>query len=91
MHSKVIKSHQCSEERSHVVLILILNSDQGLALFRQKQILVERSHVVLILILNSDEGLAFLDKNRSLQVYYSQNFTKIMKIFLFSCSMLGYI
>ena len=66
MHSKVIKSYQCSEERSHVVLKLIMNSDQGLALFRQKQILVERSHVVLILILNSDEGLAFLDKNRSL-------------------------
>ena len=39
MHLKVIKSQQCSVERSHVVLKLILNSDQGLALFRQKQIL----------------------------------------------------
>ena len=39
MDSKVIKSHQCSVERSHLVLKLILNSDLGLALFRQKQIL----------------------------------------------------
>ena len=39
MHLKVIKSHQHSVERSHVVLKLILNSDQGLALFRQKQII----------------------------------------------------
>ena len=39
MDSKIIKSHQCSVERSHVALKLILNSDQGLALFRQKQIL----------------------------------------------------
>ena len=38
MDSKVIKSHQCSVERSHAVLKLILNSDQGPALFRQKQI-----------------------------------------------------
>ena len=40
MDSKVIKSYQCSVERSHVVLKLSLNSDQGLALFRQKQILI---------------------------------------------------
>ena len=39
MHFKIIKSQQCSVERSHVVLKLILNSDQGPALFRQKQIL----------------------------------------------------
>ena len=39
MHLKVIKSQQCSVERCHVVLKLILNSDQDLALFRQKQIL----------------------------------------------------
>ena len=39
MHLKVIKSQQCSVERSHVVLKLILNSDQGLALFKQTQIL----------------------------------------------------
>ena len=39
MDSKIIKSHQCSVERSHVVLKLILHSDEGLALFRQKQIL----------------------------------------------------
>ena len=39
MHLKVIKSQQCSVERSHVVLKLILNSDHSLALFRQKQIL----------------------------------------------------
>ena len=39
MDSKVIKSHQCSVERSHVLLKLILNSDQGLALLRQKQVL----------------------------------------------------
>ena len=39
MHLKVITSQQCSVERSHVVLKLILNSDPGLSLFRQKQIL----------------------------------------------------
>ena len=39
MDSKIIKSHQCSVERSHVALKLILNSDQGLSLFRQIQIL----------------------------------------------------
>ena len=42
INSKIIKSHQCYQERSHVVLIkcwLIPNSNQGLALFRQKQIL----------------------------------------------------
>ena len=39
MDSKVINSHQCPLERSHMYwLKLILNSDQGLALFRQKQI-----------------------------------------------------
>ena len=36
MHLKVIKSQQCSVERSHVVLKLILNSDQGLALLIKK-------------------------------------------------------
>ena len=36
---KIIKSQQGSVERAHVVLNLILNSDQSLALFRQKQIL----------------------------------------------------
>ena len=54
MHSKVIKSHQCSVERSLVVLQLILNSDQGLALFRQKQILtgqlVTRMYKKIIII-----------------------------------------
>ena len=44
MHLKVIKSQQCSVERSHVVLKLILNSDQGLALFRQKHILTATGH-----------------------------------------------
>ena len=39
MYSKVIKSHQCSAERYHVVSKLILNYDQDLTLFRQKQIL----------------------------------------------------
>ena len=39
MHLKVITSQQCSVERSYVVLKLILNSDPGLSLFRQKQIL----------------------------------------------------
>ena len=39
MHFKITKSQQCSVERSHVVLKLILNSDHGLALFRQKQTL----------------------------------------------------
>ena len=39
MYLKVIKSQQCSPERSHVVLKLILNSNHGLALLRQKQIL----------------------------------------------------
>ena len=39
MDSKVIKYHQWSVEKSHdVVLKLILNSDQVLSLFRQKQI-----------------------------------------------------
>ena len=41
MDSKIIKSHQCFVERSHVVLKLILNSDQALALFKQKQILTD--------------------------------------------------
>ena len=36
MHLKVIKTQQCSVERSHVVLKLILNSDQGLALLVTK-------------------------------------------------------
>ena len=40
MYSKVIKSHQCSVERYHVVSKLILNYDQDLTLFRQKQILI---------------------------------------------------
>ena len=35
MDSKVIKSHQCSLEKSYAVT-LILNSDEGVALFRQK-------------------------------------------------------
>ena len=39
IHLRVTKSQQCSVERSHVVLKLILNSDQGPSLFRQKQIL----------------------------------------------------
>ena len=39
MHLKVIKFQQCYVERSHVALKLILNSDQGLGLFKQKQIL----------------------------------------------------
>ena len=41
MDSKFIKSHQVSLERSHAVfwLKLIMNSDQGLAFSRQKQIL----------------------------------------------------
>ena len=40
--SKIIISHQCFQERSHAVLSkcwLIMNSNQGLALFRIKQIL----------------------------------------------------
>ena len=41
MDSKFLKSHQCPLERSYAVfwLKLILNSDQDLALSRQKQIL----------------------------------------------------
>ena len=39
MHLKVIQFQQCYVERSHAVLKLTLNSDQCLALFRQKQIL----------------------------------------------------
>ena len=39
MHLKFIKSQQCSVGISYVVLKLTLNSDHGLALFRQKQIL----------------------------------------------------
>ena len=39
MHLNVIKSQQCTVERPRVVLKLILNPDQGLAIFRQKQIL----------------------------------------------------
>ena len=38
-NSNLIKSHQCSLERSQPLLRLILNSDQCLALYRQKQIL----------------------------------------------------
>ena len=38
MDSKITKSQQCSLERSHTVFIEI-SSDQGLALFKQKQIL----------------------------------------------------
>ena len=44
MDSRAIKSHQCSLEKPHVVSALILNYHQGLALFKQKQIL--RSTVV---------------------------------------------
>ena len=44
MDSKAFKSHQCSLEKSHVVSTLLLNYHQGLALFKQKQIL--RSTVV---------------------------------------------
>ena len=57
MHSKVIKSHQCSVERSLVVLQLILNSAQGLALFRQKQILTGQRVTRMykkIIIINED-------------------------------------
>ena len=37
IHLNVIKSQQCSHvERSHVAMKFILNSDQDLALFRQK-------------------------------------------------------
>ena len=36
MHLRIIKTQQCSVERSHVVLKLILNSDQGLALIVTK-------------------------------------------------------
>ena len=36
MHLKVIKSQQCSVERYYVVLKLVLNSGQDLALSRQK-------------------------------------------------------
>ena len=39
MYLKVIKSQKCSVERSHVVLTFIINSDHGLVLYRQKQIL----------------------------------------------------
>ena len=44
MDSKAFKSHKCSLEKSHVVSTLLLNYHQGLALFKQKQIL--RSTVV---------------------------------------------
>ena len=44
MDSKAFKSHQCSLEKSHVVSTLLLNYHQGLAPFKQKQIL--RSTVV---------------------------------------------
>ena len=44
MDSKAFKSHQCSLEKSHVVSTLLLNYHQGLAIFKQKQIL--RSTVV---------------------------------------------
>ena len=38
MDLKVFKSYQCSLEISHAVSIELLNFNQGLALFRQKQI-----------------------------------------------------
>ena len=44
MDSRAIKSHQWSLENPHVVSPLLLNYHQGLALFKQKQIL--RSTVV---------------------------------------------
>ena len=44
MDSRAIKSHQFSLEKPHVVSTLLLNYHQGLALFKQKQIL--RSTVV---------------------------------------------
>ena len=41
----MIKPHQCSLERFHVVSIeLKLNFDQGLCLFRQKQIIKSSRH-----------------------------------------------
>ena len=45
MHSKFMKGHQCFLERSYAVLIE-LNSNQGLVLFRQTQIF--RSTLTLI-------------------------------------------
>ena len=48
MDSKIIESYQCSLERSHAVSIeltdLILNSNQGLDLIRQKQMLRSTRH-----------------------------------------------
>ena len=48
MDSKIIESYQCSLERSHAASVeltnLILNSSQGLALIRQKQILRSTRH-----------------------------------------------
>ena len=44
MDSKVIESYQCSLERSHTVSIE-LNSNQGLVLFRQKQMRRSTRHI----------------------------------------------
>ena len=48
MVSKIIESYQCSLERSHAVSVeltdLVLNSNQGLALIRQKQMLRSTRH-----------------------------------------------
>ena len=48
MDSKIIESYQCSLERSHAVPIeltdLILNSNQGLALIKQKQMFRSTRH-----------------------------------------------
>ena len=52
MDSKIIESYQCSLERSHAVSIehrdLMLNSNQGLALLRQKQMLRSSRHKNLL-------------------------------------------
>ena len=48
MNSKIIESYQCTQGRSHAVSIeyrdLMLNSNQGLALLRQKQMLRSTRH-----------------------------------------------
>ena len=94
MHLKAIKPQQCYVGRSHVVLKLILNSDQGLALFRQKQILtgplvtknLQKSEYFCIQLLyawlhltNNNFHTPRMDFKHPIQEYFK--FTIIMDLF----------
>ena len=75
MHLKVIKSQQCSVERSHVVLKLILNSDQGLALFRQTRCLHARQPGAI-----SPKPLCLAVVMRMREIFLLQNKCRVAKL-----------